>query len=292
MTSLVLHLWLLAAGPAAAPGAGLDPPPINPTVEVPAAPSPSAPPLPNPPGFPGSTPGSGPGMPPKRVHVPAAIPAEEKKASPQKREAKADSAAPPANDKTARPAAPAVSDKSAHPAAPAKRTSKSILPTLTAAALKGELHQSLIKPGETTAAPSDRVRLEQLAAEIAHAREALKQETTRLEALIKQVGPCGSEARNAPSESDPAAAAAAAAAKDAAREQLDSVSKTLKGMKPEQAAALVSLLEHRLAAEVIRRMRPADAGALMGYLKPEVAAALATEIATRKSTLAKKGNTP
>ena len=70
------------------------------------------------------------------------------------------------------------------------------------------------------------------------------------------------------------------------------MSKTLKGMKPEQAAALVSLLEHHLAAEVLHRMRPADAGALMGYLKPEVAAALATEIATRKPTLAKKATTP
>jgi flagellar motility protein MotE (MotC chaperone) len=138
---------------------------------------------------------------------------------------------------------------------------------------------------------TDRARIEQLASEIEHAREALRQETARLEALIKQVGPCG-EARNSPSESDPAAAAAAAAAKDAAREQLDSVSKALKGMKPEQAAAVVSLLDHRLAGEVLRRMRPADAGALMGYLKPEVAAGLATEIATRKPTLAKKGNTP
>jgi flagellar motility protein MotE (MotC chaperone) len=163
---------------------------------------------------------------------------------------------------------------------------------LTAAALRGELHQSLAKPGEAGAPVSDRVRLEQAAAEIAHAREALRQETARLEALIKQVGTCGGETRSSPSESDPAAAAAAAAARDAAREQLDNVSKTLKGMKPEQAAAVVSLLDHRLAGEVLRRMRPADAGALMGYLKPEVAAGLATEIATRKPTLAKKGSTP
>ena len=273
MTRMVLHLWLLAAGPGVAPGARIEPPPINPTVEVPAAPSPSAPPLPTPPGFPGSGLGSEPGAPPKRVHVPEATPADGPKANPQKREAKADNTTAASNDKSARPAAQA------------KRTPKSVLPTLTAAALKGELRQSLAKPGEVTAPVSDRVRLEQLASEIERAREALRQETARLEALIKQVGACG----NSPSEGDPAAAAAAAAARDAAREQLDSVSKTLKGMKPEQAAALVSLLEHHLAAEVLHRMRPADAGALMGYLKPEVAAALATEIATRKPTLAKKG---
>jgi flagellar motility protein MotE (MotC chaperone) len=275
MTSMVLHLWLLAASPVAAPKAGIEPPPINPTVEVPAAPSPSAPPLPTPPGFPGS-PGSGPSTPPKRAHVPTANPVDGQGASPQKHEVKADNATPP------------VTEKSARPAAPAKRPPKSVLPTLTAGALKNELRQSLAKPGEATAPASDRVRLEQLASEIERAREALRQETAHLEALIKQVGACG----NSPGEADPAAAAAAAAARDAAREQIDSVSKTLKGMKPEQAAALVSLLEHHLAAEVLHRMRPADAGALMGYLKPEVAAALATEIATRKPTLAKKATTP
>jgi flagellar motility protein MotE (MotC chaperone) len=167
-----------------------------------------------------------------------------------------------------------------------------VLPTLTTTALKGELRQSLAAPGEASTPASDRARLEQLALEIAHAREALRQETARLEALIKQAGPPGGDAGNSSSESNPAADAAAAAAKDMAREQLDSVSKALKGMKPEQAAAVLSLLERRLAAQVLRRMRPADAGAVMGYMKPEQAADLATEIATRKPTLAKKGTTP
>jgi flagellar motility protein MotE (MotC chaperone) len=166
-----------------------------------------------------------------------------------------------------------------------------VLPTLTTTALKSELRQSLVTPVETGAPVSDRTRLEQLASEIAHAREALRQETARLEALIKQRG--SSEGEGVTSiESSPAAAAAATAAKDTAREQLDSVSKAMKGMKPEQAAAVLSLLERRLAAQVLRRMRPADAGAVMGYLKPEQAAELATEIATRKPTSAKKGATP
>jgi len=135
---------------------------------------------------------------------------------------------------------------------------------------------------------SERARLEQLAAEIAKARESLKQETARLEALIKQRGSC-EEASAASGESP--TAAAAAAAKAAAREQIESVSKTMKGMKPEQAAAVVSQLDHRLASEVLRRMRPADAGLVMGYLKPELAAELATEIAMRKPTIGKKGAT-
>ena len=279
MTSLLLHVWLIAASAAAAPGTSITPPPLTPTVDVPAAPSPSAPPLPTPPGFPGSAAGSGASTASGRARAPETIPADGQKAGAQKRDVKSDASARPGGD------------KNAHPAAPAKRPAKPVLPTLTGTALKSELHQSLAKPGEAAAPVSDRARLEQLTLEIAHAREALRQETARLEALIKQVGPCG-EVRSSPSESDPAAAAAAAAAKDAAREQLDSVSKALKGMKPEQAAALVSLLDHRLAAEVLRRMRPADAGAVMGYLKPELAAELATEIATRKPSPAKKGATP
>jgi flagellar motility protein MotE (MotC chaperone) len=167
-----------------------------------------------------------------------------------------------------------------------------VLPTLTTTALKSELHQSLAGPNEAAGPVSDRARLEQLAFEIAHAREALRQETARLEALIKQAGPPDGGAGTPPSESSPAADAAAAAAKDMAREQLVSVSKALKGMKPEQAAAVLSLLDRRLAAQILRSMRPADAGAVMGFLKPEQAADLATEIATRKPTSAKKGRIP
>ena len=280
MTTMLLHMWLLAASAAAAPGTSLTPPPLTPTVEGPAAPSPAPPPLPTLPGLPGSAAGSGAGAASGRARAQEAIPGDGQKAGTQKGNAKSDGSARPGGDKSARPGPSG------------KRPAKPVLPTLTPTALKGELRQSLAKPGEAPVPVTDRARLEQLASEIAHAREALRQETTRLEALIKQVGPCGGEVRSSPSESDPAAAAAAAAAKDAAREQLDSVSKALKGMKPEQAAAVVSLLDHRLAGEVLRRMRPADAGALMGYLKPEVAAGLATEIATRKPTLAKKGTTP
>jgi len=165
------------------------------------------------------------------------------------------------------------------------------LPSLTSSALKGELRQSLTGPTEVVAPISDRTRLEQLATEITQARESLRQETARLEALIKQRGSCDGEAHGA-SEPNPGAAAAATAAKDMAREQLDSVSKAMKGMKPEQASAVLARLDRRLAAEVLRRMRPADAGAVMGFLKPELAAELATEIATRKPSFAKKGATP
>ena len=339
MTSMLLHLWLMTASAAAA--AGLEPPSLNGTVEVPAAPSPSAPPLPAAPTFP-----TGPkflGAVGSSSRAPAPETAGVKKATagatrplPQKVEADSSmpaaslppraqkwatvsgkpavSSSPPAQTKatasgkpaaspsppaqkagdTAKPAAsssPALG-KSARPAAPVKRSPQPVLPTLSTTALKSELHQSLVVPKEAAGPVSDRARLEQLTFEIAHAREALRQETARLEALIKQSGPADGGAGSPPSESSPAPEAAAAPAKDTAREQLDSVSKALKGMKPEQAAAVLSLLDRRLAAQVLRNMRPADAGAVMGFLKPEQAADLATEIATRKPTTAKKGRIP
>ena len=90
----------------------------------------------------------------------------------------------------------------------------------------------------------------------------------------------------------PRAAIPDATLREAAGEQIDSVSKAMKGMKPEQAAALVGRLDRGLAAEILRRMKATDAGAILGLLKPDLAAELATEIATRKPMYAreKKGS--
>jgi flagellar motility protein MotE (MotC chaperone) len=71
--------------------------------------------------------------------------------------------------------------------------------------------------------------------------------------------------------------------------QVDVVSKAIKGMKPEQAAALIAHLDRTLAADVLQRMKPADAGAVLGFLRPEMGAALATEIANRPARPAGKG---
>ncbi len=293
MTSVMLSLWLVVASGAAAPGSGPTLP-ESPMVAPPAAPSPSAPPLPARPGAlpPTSVPALGGAGLPKR-----ASPLEP---PPLAGEPVAPSEPPPTSAKPeASPAATAApprhssgKTKIAHATAVAGRGVPPALPNLTTTALKNELRQSLSTPTEVVAPVSDRTRLEQLASEITQAREALRQETARLEVLIKQRGSCDGEARSLPSESSPSAAVSATAARDMAREQLESVSKTMKGMKPEQAAAVVSHLDHRLAAEVLRRMRPADAGAVMGYLKPELAAELATEIAMRKPTSAKKAATP
>jgi flagellar motility protein MotE (MotC chaperone) len=153
-------------------------------------------------------------------------------------------------------------------------------PSLTGSALRQEIKQN--GGEERGAAPlSERARLEQLASEITRAREALKQDTARLESMLKNGGdgrmPYGDPTEPVASPGGPAAS------KEAMKEQILTVSKAMKGMKPEQAAAIISRLDRVLASEILRRMKPADAGAVMASIKPELAAELATAIATRKS---------
>lgn len=154
-------------------------------------------------------------------------------------------------------------------------------PGLTLAALRGQLGRTQVVP-EAAAPAADQGPAATLA-DIEKAREALRQETARLEALLKATGNCGGGIGMTMGEGFAASPMVSPTAlREAPTEQIDAVSKTMKGMKPEQAAALVARLDRSLAAEIIRRMKPADAGAILGLLKPELAAELATHIATRK----------
>jgi hypothetical protein len=157
-------------------------------------------------------------------------------------------------------------------------------PGLTLAALRSQLSKGAAPVVDSTPPVADHVRPTQSLSDIEKARESLRQETARLEALIKVAGNCGGGgggmAMGEPMQ--PAAPISAATLREAAGEQIDTVSKAMKGMKPEQAAALIGRLDRGLAAEILRRMKSTDAGAILGLLKPDLAAELATEIATRK----------
>jgi flagellar motility protein MotE (MotC chaperone) len=165
-------------------------------------------------------------------------------------------------------------------------------PVMSLSSLQQELNKDARKSNPKSISPgtgSERERLEQLSADIEKAREALRQETARLEAMLKASGSCGGNMGMLMGDPlSPSATVSAASIREAPNEQIDAVSKALKGMKPEQAAAVIARLDRSLAAEVLRRMRPADAGSVMGLIKPELAAELATEIALRKPTLSTK----
>ncbi len=50
------------------------------------------------------------------------------------------------------------------------------------------------------------------------------------------------------------------------------MAKTLKNMRPDQAAQVLIHVERSLAVGVLGRMRPSDAGAVLEKMKPEQAA--------------------
>jgi flagellar motility protein MotE (MotC chaperone) len=174
----------------------------------------------------------------------------------------------------------------------ADRYAAVVPPGLTLSALRSQISKSSSPTADAPSSTADTSKPGSAANDIEKAREALRQETARLETLLKAAGGCGSSMGGMPlgdnllSQSIPAATL-----REAASEQIDSVSKAMKGMKPEQAAAMVARLDRGLAAEILRRMKAIDAGAILGLLKPELAAELATEIAIRKPMYArdKKG---
>jgi flagellar motility protein MotE (MotC chaperone) len=164
----------------------------------------------------------------------------------------------------------------------ADRYAAVVPPGLTLAALRSQLSKGAEPVVDSGAPVADHARPTQSLSDIEKARESLRQETARLEALIKAAGNCGGGGMAIGEPMQPTASIPAATLREAAGEQIDSVSKAMKGMKPEQAAALIGRLDRGLAAEILRRMKSTDAGAILGLLKPDLAAELATEIATRK----------
>lgn len=158
------------------------------------------------------------------------------------------------------------------PANVAEGASPASPPPLTIAGLREEIHRE----GGTVAldpmAPS-RMKLEQMLQEVTKARASLHDETAKLEAMLTQDGGDGATAGSG--------GGAAAPGGKPAKNPLDVLAKALRGIKPEQAAPIVTRLERRLAATVLQRMPPVDAGKIMGAMKPDTAAELATQIAMR-----------
>ncbi|MES1204915.1 MAG: hypothetical protein ABUS79_03170 [Pseudomonadota bacterium] len=122
-------------------------------------------------------------------------------------------------------------------------------------------------------------KVEQMLAEISKTREAMREETARLEGMMNESGEGAGGGGGAPASAGGDAAAAGTGKPP--KNPLDVLAKALRGIKPEQAAPIVARLDKRLAATVLLRMPPVDAGKIMGALKPETAAELATQIAMR-----------
>jgi flagellar motility protein MotE (MotC chaperone) len=142
--------------------------------------------------------------------------------------------------------------------------------TLSGAALADELRDaSRRRQQELSAIRAEREKLEKLREEIEASRKALREETARLDERIK----AAQEAPPPPAKGSPPGVAPGPGGKEG-KLPVDALAKTLKGMRPEQAAGVVARLEKPLAVELLRHMRPGDAAALLDRMKPEAAADL------------------
>jgi flagellar motility protein MotE (MotC chaperone) len=153
-------------------------------------------------------------------------------------------------------------------------------PSLSSRALRDELEAAWKRRGDETATlQKERAELEKLKGEIAQARKSLREETARLEDLVKNPAAAASLPRSSSGGGSRVAAPTTGAG--AAKKPPAPVAKLtgmVGSMKPEQAAALLARLERNLAVQVLRTLSPSQAGAVLARLPVEISADLATRV--------------
>jgi flagellar motility protein MotE (MotC chaperone) len=150
-----------------------------------------------------------------------------------------------------------------------------IPPSLTQRALCDELRKTAKERAsfqkqledEKKAVAAEKAHLEEIVADITKQRQALKEETARLEALLARA-------------SGEAPKTAGAPAAKPIKPDFEGLAKTVRSMKPDQAASLITRVDRDLGAKVLSRMKPQDAGAILEKLKPELAADLLADMAS------------
>lgn len=114
----------------------------------------------------------------------------------------------------------------------------------------------------------EKIELQKISKKIAQAREQLRIETNRLISFID----LAAEESKPNSECCPCSPNNKLAL--SGKSSLTLLSKTIKSMKPAQAANLINTLDRNFGAALLIRMRPADASLVMNRLPPKVAAEL------------------
>jgi hypothetical protein len=161
-----------------------------------------------------------------------------------------------------------------------KVTAKDALPPeITTDGLRDELRKAARDRKAQAAKLSDersklgeeRTQLEQMAKDIEAARQSLRGETQDFRQQAKKK-PTGA----------PAVSAAVSDGSGSTKPPpgpIDLVAKTLKNMRPDQAAQVLIHVERGLAVNVLAHMRASDAGAVLEKMKPDQAAQFITALA-------------
>ena len=253
-SALVLAALLLAGSAAAAP----PPLPSVPVVAPPAVPLPKSP-----------VPDSASAPVPPSPSTPAQGPAAGKqKASEASSSGKLPAEAP--EEGKAKKLLPVKASKE-----PPPRTYAIIPPALSSRALLEELrHTSKDRQAEQTGMAQQTQQLQALQQDIERSRAALREETARLQALIatgdvrsKDKKEGWKTSAKGPQKPEPT--------------PIDSLAKTARGMKPDQAAAMMAQLDRGLAAAILNHMKPVDAALVLEKMEPATSAALVALLARK-----------
>jgi flagellar motility protein MotE (MotC chaperone) len=152
-------------------------------------------------------------------------------------------------------------------------------PEITADGLRDELRRAARERKAQAAKMNDehsklgeeRTQLEQMAHDIESARQSLRTETDDLRQQLKK--------KPSAAPAGPAAAVDGAGSGKPPPGPIDLVAKTLKNMRPDQAAQILIHVDRALAVSVLAHMRASDAGAVLEKMKPDQAAQFVTALA-------------
>jgi flagellar motility protein MotE (MotC chaperone) len=170
-------------------------------------------------------------------------------------------------------------------AAPA-RTYTAVPPALSSRALLEELRRtSKDRQSEQASLAQQAQKLQALQQDIERSRAALRDETAHLQALVAAAAKAPREPGHPPEGKggDTRAGAPKAGAKPEPT-PLETLAKTARGMKPDQAAAMMAQLDRGLAASILDHMKPAEAALVLEKMEPATSAALVALLARKDRT--------
>jgi flagellar motility protein MotE (MotC chaperone) len=170
-------------------------------------------------------------------------------------------------------------------AAAAPRSYSVVPPALSSRALLDELRRtSKDRQSEQAGLAQQAQKLQALQQEIERSRAALRDETARLQAMLASSKPAREPATK---EGERPAGARGSGQKPGAKPEptpLETLAKTARGMKADQAAAMMAQLDRGLAASILDHMKPADAALVLEKMEPATSAALVALLARKDRT--------
>lgn len=163
---------------------------------------------------------------------------------------------------------------------PPPRTYAIIPPALSSRALLDELrHTSKDRQAEQTGMAQQTQKLLALQQDIERSRAALREETARLQALIAAGDVRSKDKKEGSRNPDTKTSAKGPQKPDLT--PIEGLARTARGMKPDQAAAMMAQLDRGLAATILNHMKPVDAALVLEKMEPATSAALVALLARK-----------